>query len=169
MGVAGAFFGTLIQGLLDLAAEAIISSGIFTASESLKQAAVTTTTAVSAAGVGAVAVTEGAKQVAYGATATVAGVAGAAEGAAAGGPAAPVLLPIFIAAALAAIGAALSGTKGKVSGGGGGSKSPITPSTATPSSVQGSGPINVNFTGAIRGQDLRLLGQIADDSYMAIS
>ena len=145
MGVAGAFFGTMIQGLLDLAQQAITSVLITQA-------------------------TEGTKQAAYGATAVAAGVAGAAAGAAAGGPAAPVLLPIFIAAALAAIGAALAGTKGKskVSGGGGGSRSPSTATTTTPQSVQGFGG-GGQLVATVRGQDLRFVLQGANDSYQAIN
>ena len=140
-GVAGAFFGTMIQGLLDLAAQSITS------------AAVTSTT-------------EAAKQGAYGATATAAAVAGAAEGAAAGGPAAPVLLPIFIAAALAAIGAALSGTGGSRGSGGRGRSSGSARASVTPTSVQGGGGNrNGGAIGVIRGNQIRYINQVEADSY----
>ena len=143
MGVFGAFLGTVIQGLLDLAAQAI-SSAITTA------------------------VTEKAKQGAYGATAAAAAVAGAAQSASAAGPAAIALLPVFIGAALAAVSAGLTGTGGKVSGGGGGSRSPITPTTTTPSSVQGNGA-GGQLVATVRGQELRFILQAADNSYGALS
>ena len=140
-GIAGAFFGTMIEGLLNLAAQQITS------------AAITSTT-------------EAAKQGAYGATATAAAVAGAAEGAAAGGPAAPVLLPIFIAAALAAIGAALSGTGGSRGSGGRGRSSGSARASVTPTSIQGGGGNrNGGAIGVIRGNQIRYINQVEADSY----
>ena len=128
MGVFGAFLGTVIQGLLDLAAQAITS-------------AITT------------AITEKAKQGAYGATAQAAAVAAAAESAASTGPGAIALLPIFIAGALAAVAAAMSGTGGKISRGGGTSaRSTSTTTTRTPQSSQGDGSGQMGWR--LDGQDL---------------
>ena len=171
MGVAGAFFGTMIQGLLDLAAQAIISAITTQTTEAVKQGAMVTTAATDVATSGVVVAAEGVKQAAYATTAIAAGVAGAAEGAAAGGPAAPVLLPIFIAAALAAIGAALSGIGGSKGGGASASSasaSSPTATTTTPKSVQRSGG-GGQLVATVRGQDLRFVLQGANDSYQAIN
>ena len=159
MGVFGAFLGTILQGLLDIAAQMINTAIVTAASEKAKVAA---GAAAAAATVG----TEGVKQAAYGATATAAAVAGAAQGAAASGPAAPFVLPLLIAGALAAIGAALSGTKGKsgASRGGGGVSRPakVNPQTT---SIQSFGSNYGNTGTIIRGQQIRYIEQAAADSY----
>ena len=143
MGVFGAFLGTIIQGLLDLAAKQITS-------------AITT------------AATEKAKQGAYGATATAAAVAGAAESAAASGPGAIALLPIFIGAALAAVASAMSGTGARISGGGGtSSRSTPTATTRTPQSIQGDGSGQMGWR--LDGQDLIFALEAARSDRAALS
>ena len=100
--------------------------------------------------------------------AIAAAVASAGESAAATGPAAIFTLPVFIGIGLAAVAAALAGTGGSVSSSGGGSRSPITPTTTTPSSVQGNGASG-QLVASVRGQDLRFVLQAADNSYTALS
>ncbi|MCH9664795.1 MAG: phage tail tape measure protein [Gammaproteobacteria bacterium] len=155
-GVFGAFIGTLVQGLLELAAQMITSAA--------------TTTATSAT-----------KVAAYSTEATAAAVAGAAKSAAAAGPAAIGVLPVFIGAALAAVASAFSGLKGsKAKSGGGGSSASSAASTAsTPDlrSIQSGGSKSRNVGGlstrdgniVISSDLLRQAMEASDDQYPAFS
>ena len=102
--------------------------------------------------------------------AIAAAVAGASESAAGTGPAAIFTLPTFIALALGAVGAALSGTGASVSssGGGGGGQGAISSSSVTPSSLQGVGT-GGQLVATVRGQDLRFVLQGANDNYTALN
>ena len=96
-------------------------------------------------------------------------VASAASSSTKDGPFAIFTLPVYIGIGLAAIAAGLQGSGGKVSGSGGGSRSPASSSTISPNSVQGNGGASGQLVASVRGQDLRFVLQAADDSYGALS